>query len=48
MPAEAYLDTVADGIAAISLNRPKAKNAISIQLLRELRLSIEEANNDPS
>lgn len=45
---EAYLETVKDGIAAISLNRPKAKNAISVQLLKELRASIDAAAQDSS
>jgi enoyl-CoA hydratase/carnithine racemase len=48
MTTQAYIEPIAEGIAAISLNRPQAKNAISVQLLSELRASIDAASNDPS
>jgi enoyl-CoA hydratase/carnithine racemase len=48
MTPQAYIESVAEGVAAISLNRPQAKNAISMQLLSELRASIDAASNDAS
>ncbi|KAF9509871.1 hypothetical protein BS47DRAFT_1377523 [Hydnum rufescens UP504] len=48
MTTQAYIEPISEGIAAISLNRPQAKNAISMQLLSELRASIDAASNDPS
>lgn len=47
-PAQAYLEPIKSGISAITLDRPKAKNAISMQLLRELRECIAIAGRDKS
>ncbi|KAF8338930.1 ClpP/crotonase-like domain-containing protein [Cantharellus anzutake] len=41
---DAYLEQVSDGISAITLDRPKQKNAISVKLLSELKASIEQAS----
>lgn len=46
--AQAYLEPVKSGILAITLDRPKAKNAISTQLLREFRSCITTAGKDRS
>lgn len=43
IPAQAYLQPVKSGILAVTLDRPKAKNAISTQLLREFRDCITTA-----
>jgi methylglutaconyl-CoA hydratase len=45
-PAQAYLETVGEGIASLVLNRPRAKNAISVQLLKEFRACIDTAAKD--
>jgi len=47
---QAYLEPIAavKGVVAITLDRPKAKNAISIQLLREFRSCIKAAGKDTS
>lgn len=42
----AYVERIADGVSAITLNRPKQKNAISVKLLGELKASIEQAADD--
>ena len=47
-PAQAYLEPVKSGILAITLDRPKTKNAISTQLLREFRSCITTAGKDRS
>jgi len=44
----AYVEQIADGISAITLDRPKQKNAISVKLLGELKASIEQAADDKS
>jgi len=47
---DAFLELVQGhpGIACLSLNRPKTKNAISVNMLKELRESLEEAAADNS
>jgi len=42
----AYVEQIVDGISAITLDRPKQKNAISVKLLGELKASIEQAADD--
>lgn len=37
------LDGPSAGIAVLSLNRPKAKNAISVKLLQDFREALKEA-----
>ncbi|KAH9939975.1 ClpP/crotonase [Amylocystis lapponica] len=46
--AEAYLEPVAShpGITCLSLNRPKAKNAISLRLLKEFRECLDSVQSD--
>lgn len=44
----ASVERIADGVSAITLNRPKQKNAISVKLLGELKASIEQAADDKS
>lgn len=39
---------VADGVATITLNRPEARNALSMELLRALPRAVAEADADPS
>ncbi|KAG8860534.1 hypothetical protein FRB96_003788 [Tulasnella sp. 330] len=48
--AEAYLEQAVGekGITTLTLNRPAAKNAISINLLKELRESLDKVAFDPS
>jgi enoyl-CoA hydratase len=36
-----------DGVAVVTMNRPEARNALSRQLLRELRQAMAEADRDP-
>jgi enoyl-CoA hydratase len=36
-----------DGVALVTMNRPEARNALSRQLLRELRQAMTEADRDP-
>ncbi|KAF7775907.1 hypothetical protein Agabi119p4_4300 [Agaricus bisporus var. burnettii] len=47
---DAFLEPVAEhpGIVSLALNRPQAKNAISITLLKQLRECLEEAHFDKS
>ncbi|SCV72537.1 BQ2448_4074 [Microbotryum intermedium] len=44
--AEAILDKKDDGITHLTLNRPKAKNALSMQLLADMRSAIDEIRFD--
>jgi enoyl-CoA hydratase len=44
--ADVVLYEVAERIATITLNRPEARNALSSQVLRDLRAAIERANAD--
>ncbi|KAF7798336.1 hypothetical protein EIP86_009557 [Pleurotus ostreatoroseus] len=44
--AEAFLEEAKPGISFLSLNRPKAKNAISLRLLKEFRECIDTVHND--
>ncbi|KDE08697.1 hypothetical protein MVLG_01154 [Microbotryum lychnidis-dioicae p1A1 Lamole] len=44
--AEATLNKKDDGIALLTLNRPKAKNALSMQLLADMRSAIDEIRFD--
>ncbi|KAL1683540.1 ClpP/crotonase-like domain-containing protein [Schizophyllum commune] len=48
--AQAYFHKVAQlkGVYGIALNRPKSKNAISVQLLEDLECAIEQAIAEPS
>ena len=46
MTAEFVRLEVADGVGTIRLDRPKAMNAISIQVQDELRLAAAEAPDD--
>ncbi|RPD66767.1 ClpP/crotonase [Lentinus tigrinus ALCF2SS1-7] len=48
--AEAYLEPVSDrpGITSLLLNRPKAKNAISLRLLKELQECLDTVQFDKS
>ncbi|KAI0700756.1 ClpP/crotonase-like domain-containing protein [Cytidiella melzeri] len=46
--AEVFLEQARSGIAYLSLNRPKAKNAISQRLLKEFRECLEEVHFDKS
>ncbi|KAI0346801.1 ClpP/crotonase [Trametopsis cervina] len=41
---EAFLEEARSGVTFLSLNRPKAKNAISLRLLKELRDCLEEVH----
>jgi len=43
---EHILYEVADGRARITLNRPEKRNALSVDLLRELNVALWEADND--
>ncbi|KAI0089117.1 ClpP/crotonase-like domain-containing protein [Irpex rosettiformis] len=44
--AEAFLEQARSGVAFLSLNRPKAKNAISLRLLKEFRDCLEQVHFD--
>src|SRR3954470_15991432 len=46
MPYEALLYDVSDGIAAITINRPERRNALSWTVMSELRDAFEEAKAD--
>ncbi|KAI0787031.1 ClpP/crotonase-like domain-containing protein [Irpex lacteus] len=46
--AEAFLEQARSGVAFLSLNRPKAKNAISLRLLKEFTNCLEEVHFDKS
>ena len=46
MPYEAVLYDVADGIATVTINRPDRRNALSWQVMTELREAFEEAKSD--
>jgi enoyl-CoA hydratase len=37
----------ADGVATLTLNRPEARNALSVELITELGAAITEADQDP-
>ena len=47
---EAYLERATDagseGIVFLTLNRPAAKNALSMEMLREMRAALEEIKFD--
>ncbi|KAG8956726.1 hypothetical protein FRC04_000204 [Tulasnella sp. 424] len=47
---EAFLEPVGgeQGVVALTLNRPSAKNAISVKLLKQLRDALDKAAFDPS
>ncbi|KAJ6490375.1 ClpP/crotonase-like domain-containing protein [Mycena vitilis] len=47
---QAFLEPLSthEGITCLSLNRPEARNAISLTLLKELRESLETVNSDRS
>ena len=47
-PRQAYSESIKSGILAITLDRPKVKNAISTQLLHEFRNCITAAAKDRS
>jgi len=44
--AEAYLEEARPGVSFLSLNRPKAKNAISLRLLKEFRECLDAVQFD--
>ncbi|KAF9077085.1 ClpP/crotonase-like domain-containing protein [Rhodocollybia butyracea] len=46
--AQAYLHKVHShpGVYCIALNRPKSKNAISVQLLEDLRIALDQASSE--
>jgi enoyl-CoA hydratase/carnithine racemase len=46
MPYEAVLYDVADGIATVTINRPDRRNALSWQVMTELREAFEDAKSD--
>ncbi len=46
MPFEAVLYDVADGIATVTINRPNRRNALSWQVMTELREAFEDAKSD--
>ncbi len=48
MAYETLLYEVSDGIAVITLNRPKVLNALNSQLMGELSRAAAEAKNDPA
>jgi len=48
LEAEAFLEEARPGVTFLSLNRPKAKNAISVRLLKEFKECLETAHFDKS
>lgn len=47
MAYETLIPSISDGIATILINRPKAMNAVNMQLLDELILVLDEMENNP-
>ena len=47
MDFETILYKVADGVAVVTLNRPKRHNAITLQMARELKQAWERIKTDP-
>lgn len=47
MTNSVVLFKAADGVAVVIMNRPQARNALSRQMLRELRQAVGEADDDP-
>ena len=41
------VDTIDRGIAAVTLNRPERRNALSIDLLEQLCIAVERLASDP-
>lgn len=40
--------SIADGIARVTLNRPKRRNALSLELLKELLAVLDDLNHEPA
>jgi enoyl-CoA hydratase len=46
--SDVVLVEVADAVATVTINRPEARNALSVELLRELPRVLAEADADPA
>lgn len=45
--SDQLLETVVDGVATLQINRPEVRNALSYELIQELRESVEGMARDP-
>lgn len=45
--SDQLLETVVDGVATLQINRPEVRNALSYELIQELRESVERIGRDP-